>query len=63
MGHTPLKFVEPVYAPREAMNVARAKGRLRGKQPRLTPNQAKHLAPCLPSLNSPRRLTRWPATV
>jgi DNA invertase Pin-like site-specific DNA recombinase len=28
---------------REGMQVARAKGRLRGKQPKLKPNQAKHL--------------------
>jgi DNA invertase Pin-like site-specific DNA recombinase len=28
---------------REGMKVARAKGRLRGKQPKLKPNQAKHL--------------------
>ena len=28
---------------REGMKVARAKGRLRGKQPKLTKNQAKHL--------------------
>jgi DNA invertase Pin-like site-specific DNA recombinase len=29
--------------PREGMKVAKAKGRLRGKQPKLKPNQAKHL--------------------
>jgi DNA invertase Pin-like site-specific DNA recombinase len=28
---------------REGMKVAKAKGRLRGKQPKLKPNQAKHL--------------------
>jgi DNA invertase Pin-like site-specific DNA recombinase len=28
---------------REGMKVAQAKGRLRGKQPKLKPNQAKHL--------------------
>jgi DNA invertase Pin-like site-specific DNA recombinase len=28
---------------REGMKIARAKGRLRGKQPKLKPNQAKHL--------------------
>src|SRR5215212_18199 len=28
---------------REGMQVAKAKGRLRGKQPKLKPNQAKHL--------------------
>ncbi len=28
---------------REGMAVAKAKGRLRGKQPKLTPNQEKHL--------------------
>ena len=28
---------------REGMKVAKAKGRLRGKQPNLKPNQAKHL--------------------
>ena len=28
---------------REGMQVARAKGRLRGKQPKLKPNQARHL--------------------
>ena len=28
---------------REGMKVARAKGRLRGKQPKLKPNRAKHL--------------------
>ena len=28
---------------REAMKVAKAKGRLRGRQPKLKPNQAKHL--------------------
>ena len=28
---------------REGMQVARGKGRLRGKQPKLKPNQAKHL--------------------
>ena len=28
---------------REGMKIAKAKGRLRGKQPKLKPNQAKHL--------------------
>ena len=28
---------------REGMQIAKAKGRLRGKQPKLKPNQAKHL--------------------
>ena len=32
---------------REGMAVARAKGRLRGKQPKLTPRQEAHLAPLL----------------
>src|SRR5215212_9002687 len=31
---------------REGMQVAKAKGRLRGKQPKLKPNQAKHLLSC-----------------
>ncbi len=32
---------------REGMRVAKAKGHLRGKQPKLTANQAKHLVSCL----------------
>src|SRR6188768_1589584 len=41
---------------REGMKVAKAKGRLRGKQPKLKPNQAKHLLDTqatTPKLNSP----------
>src|SRR5918995_5345507 len=36
---------------REGMKVAKAKGRLRGKQPKLRPNQAKHLLELLDSGN------------
>jgi hypothetical protein len=39
---------------REGMKVARAKGRLRGKQPKLKPNRAKHLL-VPPSPNTPNQ--------
>jgi DNA invertase Pin-like site-specific DNA recombinase len=38
----------------EGMKVAKAKGRLRGKQPKLKPNQAKHLLSCTTSAPAPK---------
>lgn len=44
---------------REGMKVAKAKGRLRGKQPKLTVNQGRHLSSS--ATPAPTALPKWPS--